>query len=433
MSKTYSRSRFDETIEKVAKSLELRPGTEEDIEDLKKSIMSKIEDMGYEAVAVGSSARGTYLPEKIDVDIFFYLPGETPREDLERIGLEVGNKALSEYSPETHYAEHPYVKAEIGKIDVEIVPCYKIKDKITSAVDRSPLHHRYLIERLDEDKKKEIKLLKKFLRNMNCYGAKEEVQGFSGFLCELLVLKYGSFKAVLESALKWKRGKVIDLEEHGEISFKDPLVVIDPVDPERNAAAAVSEEKLGRFMVNSKKFLEEPTTENYENSITINKNLLRNKNLLLITIPYPKDTVSEIAWSQLRKMNDDLVKTLQEKEFEVYRSVHWADEKKNTCILLDLRNTKLPKYQKHRGPPFYLKDHLNKFTEENEEVFVEGNRVYSWRKREEKEVEQAVKNFLQDTKRIPSRYKEQTEEAEVTTNLKKILKKKEVVKEYLRP
>lgn len=418
--------------EKVLKELEPSKKTEERIKKLKKKLMERIEEKGYEAVAVGSSSRGTYLPEDVDIDVFFYMPKETSREELEEKGVEIGKEVLKDYSPETHYAEHPYVKAETDGIELEVVPCYKMKGEITSAVDRSPLHHEYLKGRLKEKHKLEVKVLKKFLRNMKCYGAKEEVQGFSGFLCELLILNYGSFEEVLKAGTHWDYGEKIDIENHGKEEFKEPLVVIDPVDPERNAAAALSEEKLGRFIVHAKKFLKKPNMKNFEAKIKINKELLKGKNLLLITIPYPKDTVSEIGWSQLRRIEESLSKMLQEKEFGVYKSLHWTDEKKKACILLDLVNMELPKHRKHRGPPFYVGKHVEKFMEENKNIFINKNRLYSWKKRKEAKAIETVEKFFEDKDRLPSHYTKSMNKIKITTNPKKITKNKEVVKEYFR-
>ncbi len=435
----------------IKKELESTPELEEKLKNIKKEIIKEIEKQGYNAVPVGSTERGTYLPteEDIDIDIFFYFPKEATEKELEEKGVEVGKKALKKYQPTTHYAEHPYVKAEIQKIDIDVVPCHnpetymentekpKLKQETKSSVDRTPLHNKYLKQNLKEKHKPEIKLLKKYLKNIRCYGANEKTKGFSGYTTELLILKYGTFKKTLEKASEWERNHKIDIEKHGKKQFKDPLIIIDPVDPERNAASALSEEKLGRFIIKSRELLKNPTKETYKDKEK-SKNLeIEGKNLILIEIPYPEETVAEIGWSQLKKLEKTLKTNLEKQEYEIYRSEHWTNEKTKAQILLEARNTKLPKYRKHMGPPFYNKKHSKKFLEKNQEkpnnIHIQGKRLYASKKRKNTKIEKAIKELFKEKKEeIPSRYREKIEKATITQDKEKIKNQKEIIKKYFR-
>ena len=86
---------------------------------------------------------------------------------------------------------------------VNIVPCYKVAlGEWKSAADRSPYHTKYIISKLDDRLRLEARLFKKFVKASRVYGAEVRVQGFSGYVCEVLILKYGSFQSVLEVACK---------------------------------------------------------------------------------------------------------------------------------------------------------------------------------------------------------------------------------------
>ncbi|MDY6774034.1 MAG: tRNA CCA-pyrophosphorylase, partial [Candidatus Nanohaloarchaea archaeon] len=106
-----------------------------------------------------------------------------------------------------------------------------------------------------EEEKREVVLLKAFLRGQELYGSTLRVRGFAGYLCELLIAEYGSFLGLLEAVVDWDEEEMIDPEGHHDSlpnylreKFSDEkLVVIDPVDPERNVASVLSTENYARF------------------------------------------------------------------------------------------------------------------------------------------------------------------------------------------
>ena len=117
--------------------------------------------------------------------------------------------------------------------------------------------------------KKPVILLKKFLKGVGVYGAEIKVGGFSGYLCELLIIHYGSFLNLLKSVVNWRwRRKriVIDIEKSYEKKgvdptqvFDSPLIVIDPIDDRRNVASALREDRLSEFIAAAKAFLRNPS------------------------------------------------------------------------------------------------------------------------------------------------------------------------------
>ena len=170
-------------------------------------ILSKIVELaGSRGIAclpllVGSVSRSTWLAGDHDLDIFLAVPEDADLAEA----LELARSVAPVH--EEKYAEHAYVHAKINGFDVDLVPCYLMRDatRIKSAVDRTPFHTKYVSERIKglED---EGLLLKQFMKGVGVYGSELKVGGFSGYLSELLVLRYGSFSAVLESASSWRPG-----------------------------------------------------------------------------------------------------------------------------------------------------------------------------------------------------------------------------------
>ena len=103
----------------------------------------------------GSVAKGTWLKDSADIDIFIKLESDSTRKDLEN-SLEIGKKTLDSlnYSWKLRYSEHPYIESEVnlhGKaIKINIVSCFDVNPKdwnrgTHSAADRSPHHTNYIL------------------------------------------------------------------------------------------------------------------------------------------------------------------------------------------------------------------------------------------------------------------------------------------------
>jgi tRNA nucleotidyltransferase (CCA-adding enzyme) len=172
-----------------------RKKLEEVVQDLKKQVKQEIAKRNLPASIeiVGSTAKDTYLKNNLDIDLFIVFPTTFSKENIAHNSLSIGRKILK--NTEECYAEHPYIRGYFKNYKAEIVPCYKIESasQKLSAVDRTPLHTKYVKEHLHESQKQEVRLFKQFLIGIGCYGAEAEIEGFSGYLCEIVIMKYGSF------------------------------------------------------------------------------------------------------------------------------------------------------------------------------------------------------------------------------------------------
>ncbi|TRO48602.1 CCA tRNA nucleotidyltransferase, partial [Candidatus Bathyarchaeota archaeon] len=237
-------------------------------EDLQQKVKLFCEEQGVPAsVRVeGSVAKDTWLREEPEIDVFMRLPTNVPRKLLDVISLKIARKATAGAKQIERFAEHPYLEAFIDDVRLNIVPCYNVKrGEWLSATDRTPYHTDYIKERLTEDLREEVRLLKKFLKGVEAYGAEIKTGGFSGYLCELLIVHYKSFVATLHAFSGYTQQLAIDIagyytgkEKELVELFPEPLVIIDPVDEGRNVASAVQPQKLYTLVAAARVFLKKP-------------------------------------------------------------------------------------------------------------------------------------------------------------------------------
>jgi tRNA nucleotidyltransferase (CCA-adding enzyme) len=321
---------------------------------------------------IGSAARETWISGDQegdqDIDIFIGFDTSTSREDLERYGLEIGKEvAVEGYI--IGFAEHPYVKARCGGFAVDVVPHYRIKNtrQILSAVDRTPFHQKFVAEHLD-GRQDDVRLLKQFLKGAGIYGAELRTKGFSGYLCELLVIKYGSFVNVLTSVQDWKVGTCISLtSEDASNRFASPLAVTDPVDTNRNVAAAVSLNSFSIFIDSARSFLESPCIECFfppqiqPLDASAFQAIVKKRKTTLFGVKFDlPDLVDDIAYPQLERAHKGMLFALVRHGFSALRGDIYY-ERGEAVLLFEMLVSQLPAVERHEGPPVDSKRHANKF------------------------------------------------------------------------
>ena len=383
-----------------------KPGVTVAVEDLSKEMLAKVEPSREEQESIqrlaaklrgrvteiagekgleigvsveGSFAKDTWVKEEADVDIFLLFPTTVGREEFEKLALKIAEDALAPNKTRRRFAEHPYLEAEIEGIRVNIVPAYKVqRGKWRSATDRTPFHTKYVKDNLEAEKRSEVRLLKKFMKGTRTYGAEIRVGGFSGYLAEILIMKYGSFLDTVRSAAKWRDKPVIDIEGHYQEEekakdlFKQPLIVIDPVDMKRNLASAVTFERLSEFIAACREFLQDPHRGFFfpEEEVFSEEGLiqdLKERETFCIFISVEKlSVIPDVLWGQLYKSLKAICRILDEGGFHVLRSTVWSEEQGEAAFIIELENGKISRTRKQIGPFVwsgeandFLKKHLN--------------------------------------------------------------------------
>jgi len=329
----------------------------------------------------GSLAKGTALKDNLELDVFVLID----REDINRAWLKenfiepLESALMDKFTVTLRFASHPYLRVKKGDIEADIVPAYWAEDirNIKTPVDRTPFHTKYVISKLNERQKDEVRLLKKFFKGLGIYGAEIKVEGFSGYLSEVLIIKYGDFLNALRGMVKWNHGSVIVVEEGvGDIKtlktiFRgSPLIVPDPVDPGRNAAAAVSKKSLTTAIVGASMFMECPSKSFFfpqkqaMNLEKIEKALREtSREVLLLTYRVGNSTSPDILWGELKRISRKIRSTLKEKGFTIVDSSLWSDEKSTAILLIELLLPAggMPKYEIRKGPPILRSDYMRSF------------------------------------------------------------------------
>ncbi|MFW6384399.1 MAG: CCA tRNA nucleotidyltransferase [Halodesulfurarchaeum sp.] len=356
---------------------------------------------------VGSTARGTWVSGDRDIDVFVRFDSDLDRESLERLGLQVGNEVLPD--GHTEYAEHPYVNGSVKGFDVDLVPCYAVPDAtaIQSAVDRTPFHDSYLQRRLDDGLAAAVRRFKAFLKGIGAYGSDLRTRGYSGYVTELLVLEYGGFREVLEAATEWEPPVHLDPEAHGTRSFEDPLVVVDPTDPERNVAAVIAEDNVARLVHYAREFLASPAVSVFEPaspeplSAQEVEGIVEARGTTPLAVVFdPPDLVEDQLYPQLRRSRTGLVRGLEGADFEVVRSAAWTRDR--AVLFVELSTATRPAVERHEGPPVWVEEHGRHFLETYEGdgavtgPFIDGDRYVVERERDVRTAQEFVAERLFD-------------------------------------
>jgi tRNA nucleotidyltransferase (CCA-adding enzyme) len=386
-------------LEKITPTETERNKMETIAKDLELKVLAACEEFGIEAIVrvEGSVAKDTWLKGDPDVDVFMRLSPSIPKAMMGEIGLKVAKRATEGAVQVERFAEHPYLETFINETRVNIVPCYDAKPgEWLSATDRTPYHTDYINQHLDKSLRSDVRLLKKFMKGTGVYGAEIKIGGFSGYLCELLVLHFGSFVKVLEAFSKHIAKRVVDIEgfyekrqREIELLFPEPLVLIDPVDKARNVASAVQPQKLHMFVAACRAFIDNPNEEFFDPlkvhplSVEELRTTLSDRGSTLVFLTIDNiDAVPDVLWGQLLRTRKSLRKQLELNDFKVLRDSVWTEDKAEFIIFVfELEQTTLPNVKMHLGPPLEFQKEcdsfLSKYSKNSEIIagpFVEDGR-----------------------------------------------------------
>ena len=162
----------------------------------------------------------------------------------------------------------------------------------------------------------------------------------------------------------------IDIENYypqkGREKFTEPLIIVDPVDKNRNVAAVVSSTSLWRFSLSCRQFLQSPSKKFFfwEKVVQSKKKLesmIRKRNAEFLAIEFDApDLVEDILWPQLRKSAGAILNFLKFLEFEPLGHYFWSDGKK-CVIFIEFLVYSLPAIKKIPGPKASMAADTEKF------------------------------------------------------------------------
>ena len=368
---------METVLKKAARKVVPRPAERKRLENLaaKALAIANKEALKHDAYAIiaGSLTRNTWLPGKMEFDLFILFKPSVPREKLEKLGLRIGKVVIRKLGGRAtvEYAEHPYTGGCVRGLNIDVVPCYELEstEQLKSSVDRTPFHVRYIEKRLPPELSNDVRLLKQLCGAAGVYGADAKTEGFSGYVCELLTIRYGKFAGIIKAVAGWRPGEIIDIEnfyrkeEHRELAkaFKNqPMILIDPTDRNRNAAAAVSAESFCKLRSAVREFLKKPSLDAFfpkprkPLSPKELKDAVRERETAVIVVSFrPPQVVPDILWPQMRRLGQRLESILSENDFDVLRRGVYTDGCGLAAVVLEMENCVLPAVRKRVGPSVF--------------------------------------------------------------------------------
>lgn len=429
---------YQKVLKKITPTKKERKNEKKIFKEIENKIM-KIKGKHINVEWCGSSARDTHLHNDQDLDLFVMFDRELNEKELEKEGIKIGKMVFKGKKWEKAYSQHPYIRGVYKGFDVEIVPSYKVNsgNRIKSAVDRTPFHNKYVQKNMSVEQRKDTRLLKQFMKGIGTYGADLKNCALPGYAIELLIIHYETFDNAIKEISNWNTKKIILFENGKEINaeqFKSaPLIIIDPVDENRNVASALSEEQFQRIVFATKKFLENPGEKFFFKEKTKKftkkelKKELEKRELLAIKSIFPKKILPDLFWGQLRRFLKKSETYLEEQDFVVERSNLWSNEKE-VIFIFTLKEKNLQKIKTISGPPASDKENSKKFLEKKRKIvagpYIKDGRITIDIERKETESKIILEKFLKEMT------KKEKESLKIFCKKSKVLDEKNIIKHY---
>lgn len=347
---------------------------EKTLKEVIKKLQSSIKRAKLQAKLIlgGSVGRGTYLKENNDIDLFLAFNYQRYKnQSLSNLTEILLKKSYPKYI--RLHGSRDYFDFKFQSFQFEIIPVLFVKNPINAknTTDLSPLHVQWIKKQLNKNKKllDEIRITKLFLKSNRLYGAESYINGFSGHVIEILICYYNSFTRLLKNLVKYKEQTILDPQKHYSSkqqilkqlnkSKTGPLILIDPIDKNRNAAAALSSATLKQAQRIAKKFLSSPNIRYFISKKITNKDIILNKkkrNLIILK--------SSLSLKEQDRVGTKILKDLQHLCFKLKKegylfSSSWAFPEKLVWFYFP---KKLYKTKIIPGPPTNLQKFVEEFT-----------------------------------------------------------------------
>ncbi|MFC1648529.1 nucleotidyltransferase domain-containing protein [Nanoarchaeota archaeon] len=379
-----------------------------------------------ECVVGGSFAKGTHLKGDHDVDLFVRFDyNKYHSQDISKI-----LKNALPFKAETLPGSRDYFQFDKGNMSFEVVPVLYVDtyEDAKNVTDMSPLHATWFNRHVKKELglNNEVRLAKQFCKANKVYGAESYIQGFSGHVMDILIIYYGSFEKLVKAASQWSSRVVIDVEHHlsnplkqlNKSKIQSPLVLVDPLQPDRNAAAALSRDKFELFKSRCKEYLKNPSEDFFKPTKLEFYDLKKkagNKYFVFLEA-WPYKGKDDVMGAKLRQVHEHLFMKLNEQEWnileadwEFVKAVKTRSKKKDLSKephgkLYFVISKKVLPYLERTGPPVQQHEDVKKFAKAHEHTYVRGGRLYAKVKRKYMNPEDYI-DYLFTTKYIQERAK----------------------------
>ena len=375
---------LDQVAQALRPSEEVFERLQEVLEEINKQL--SLRDVRAKAVPGGSVAKNTFLRASHDVDVFVQFALSYADKDLSSLL----SPCLKHFRAERVHGSRDYFLFEYRGYSFEVVPVLAISkpEEARNVTDASPLHVEYFNER-GSGLEDEVRLAKQFAKAAGVYGAESFIRGFSGHVIDLLIIYYGSFYELARQASRWEEPVVIDVEEHHKNPLlaidqakHAPLILVDPIQPLRNAAAALSKEQFLLFKQRCALFVQEPTVHFFKVPVfsqedLVNELAAREGFAFVLKLVPPGGDKRDVAGARVRKFYERLEDELVHAGFRVTSSDWYFLEDEPCIAYYVLAEEELAAVFEREGPPVSQEVHAQRFREEHGVVDEREGRLYA--------------------------------------------------------
>jgi len=362
------------------------------------TIIKKIKVKDAKVIVGGSGGKNTWLKGTHDIDLYVKFNYSKFKGKSDQLSLLL-HKALKKQFKRLIilHGSRDYFQVLHAGFTFEIVPILDIKNykQARNTTDLSQLHVNFV--KKYPKVVNEIRLAKLFAKATNTYGAESYLRGFSGYALEVLTIQYGSFLKFMKAVSKWKKSHVIgkkkDVGLLNASKKMSPLILIDPVQPDRNVAAALSQERYDLFKTAAKKFVKNPSLKSFEKKSFDLKKLAKKGKVFFFSVT-PLSGKRDIVGAKLLKAFEFLQKQLVLHDFSLITS-NWEFNPDGLSYYYLVLNPKmLSKDIKQLGPPKDAVKSLKLFKKKHKLVKFSGKRSYALVPREFRTIEALLEVLL---------------------------------------
>jgi tRNA nucleotidyltransferase (CCA-adding enzyme) len=365
---------------------------------------SALEDA--KAILGGSGAKGTWLRGGYDIDIFVLFPYKKYCDVSDELS-DILDRTIKSLFPRRKrlHGSRDYFQVRYQNYTIEVVPVLNIREarQAKNITDVSPLHVKW-VRKLPSIVKDEIRLAKQFTKAAGCYGAESYIGGFSGYVLEVLVGQYRSFEMFVRQAARWEAKTVIDVAGHyrkksdvfmelNTSKLQSPIIVIDPVDKTRNAAAALSMEKFLLFRKRAQEYLQRPDVSFFEKKkVTLRQLEKETTHNIVYMEVQPVRGKHDVVGGKLLKAFQYLKNHLA--EFTLVDSGWEWDG--NATFYFIVQKLQIEPFVMREGPPVTMTDAVASFKKKHKETVEKHGKLFAKIPRREYRLEDAVKKLVND-------------------------------------
>jgi tRNA nucleotidyltransferase (CCA-adding enzyme) len=167
----------------------------------------------------------------------------------------------------------------------------------------------------------------------------------------------GSFENVLKKITKLQNNEMIGESPR---KFESPIVIIDPIDRNRNLGAAISIQNLTNFILIARNFLKKNSISYFKPKKKSGKATHPISKIVIIHFKYKKRS-NDIIYGQIKRAASSIESQLNKGGFNVLRTDSFVYDENKACLLFLLESLTINKDEIRTGPDVFSSEFASEF------------------------------------------------------------------------